>query len=150
MSKIVAYMVTWTTYGSWLPGDERGYVKDGRILRSDARILRQNAKRQKHVTVRLNTKEREMIREVIIAEARRAKHKIEALVVYSNHVHLLARPHRDSIEETTGRYKSLTTRALWENGRKGRIWTKGFDKRYCFKEEDLERRVGYIENHKGD
>jgi hypothetical protein len=29
MSKIIGYMVTWTTYGSWLPGDERGYVKDG-------------------------------------------------------------------------------------------------------------------------
>jgi REP element-mobilizing transposase RayT len=106
--------------------------------------------RQKDVAVKLDRKERQIVREVIIAEAGKAKHKIEALVVYSNHVHLLARPHRDSIEKTTGRYKSLTTRALWENGRKGRIWTKGFDKRYCFSEGDIERRVGYIQNHKGD
>ena len=141
MPKIVGYMVTWTTYGSWLPGDERGYVRDGKILSGDARTLRQNVKRQKDVTVRLNRREREVVREVIVGEAARAEHGIEGLVVYSNHVHLLARPHRDSIEEITGRYKSLTTRALWENGRKGRIWTKGFDKRYCFNEEDLEPMV---------
>ena len=29
---MIAYMVTWTTYGSWLQGDKRGYVKDGQIL----------------------------------------------------------------------------------------------------------------------
>ncbi len=150
MSKIVGYMVTWTTYGSWLPGDERGYVKDGQILPGDVRILRRNIKRQKKATVKLDTKEKQIVKQVIIAEARRIKHKIEALVVYSNHVHLLARPPCDSIEEVTGRYKSLTTRALWENGRKGRIWTKGFDKRYCFSEEDLERRIDYIQNHKDD
>jgi hypothetical protein len=52
MPKIAAYMVTWTTYGSWLPGDERGYVKDGQILAGDASILRQSAKRQKDVAVK--------------------------------------------------------------------------------------------------
>jgi len=32
MSKLVGYMVTWTTYGSWLQGDKRGFVKDGKIF----------------------------------------------------------------------------------------------------------------------
>jgi hypothetical protein len=30
MKRIIGYMVTWTTYGSWLQGDKRGLV-----LRSD-------------------------------------------------------------------------------------------------------------------
>ena len=30
--RAIAYMLTWATYGSWLQGDERGYVKDGVIL----------------------------------------------------------------------------------------------------------------------
>ena len=25
-------MITWTTYGTWLQGDNRGYVKNGKIL----------------------------------------------------------------------------------------------------------------------
>jgi hypothetical protein len=28
-------MITFTTYGTWLQGDERGYVKNGRILPGD-------------------------------------------------------------------------------------------------------------------
>ncbi len=27
MSEPIAYFLTWTTYGSWLPGDSRGWVK---------------------------------------------------------------------------------------------------------------------------
>ena len=27
MSDMVGYMLTWTTYGTWLQGDERGWVK---------------------------------------------------------------------------------------------------------------------------
>ena len=25
----LAYFITWTTYGTWLPGDKRGWVKAG-------------------------------------------------------------------------------------------------------------------------
>ena len=150
MAKIVGYMLTWTTYGTWLPGDERGYVKDGEILPDDIKILKRNRKRQKQTAVKLDKKEKQIVKQVIIDEAIRIKQKVEALVVYSNHVHLLARPHSDSIEKVAGRYKSLTTRALWKNGRKGRIWTRGFDKRYCFNEVELEQRKDYIQKHKDD
>ncbi len=30
MAEPLAYLITWTTYGSWLPGDERGWVEKGR------------------------------------------------------------------------------------------------------------------------
>ncbi len=29
MASMIGYMLTWTTYGTWLRGDKRGYVKDG-------------------------------------------------------------------------------------------------------------------------
>ena len=32
MVKTLGYMVTWTTYGTWLQGDEQGYVKKGKVL----------------------------------------------------------------------------------------------------------------------
>jgi hypothetical protein len=42
MSKTVGYMVTWTTYGTWLQGEKKGFVKDGegarRILNLELRI----------------------------------------------------------------------------------------------------------------
>jgi REP element-mobilizing transposase RayT len=147
MSKIVGYMLTWTTYGSWLPGDKRGYVDNGKILLGDVKTLQRNKQRQKSPVVKLNPREKRIVKQTILAEAERIDHKIEALAVYSNHIHLLARPHTESIEEIVGRYKSMTTRILWENGRKGRIWSKGYDKRFCFTEDELTTRIRYIQKH---
>jgi len=29
MAKTLGYMITWTTYGTWLQGGEKGFVKNG-------------------------------------------------------------------------------------------------------------------------
>ena len=91
-----------------------------------------------------------LVRQVILNEAERMAQEVEALAVCSNHIHMVARPHSESIEEVAGRYKSVTTRALWQHGRKGRIWTKGFDKRFCFTEQELAQRIQYVKNHNDD
>ena len=147
MSRIVGYMLTWTTYGTWLPGDQRGYVKDGQILPGDIRTLERNKKRQKSSIVKLDITEKEIVSKIILAEAKRIGHQIEACIVFSNPVHLVARPNSESIEEVVGRYKSVTTRALWQHGLKGRIWTKGYDKRFCFSEKEFTARIKYVQNH---
>ena len=148
MSKIVGYMLTWTTYGSWLPGDKRGYVENGKILSGDESILQRNKERQKSNNVKLNSKEKQIVNKAVLSEAEKIGQQVEALVVYSNHIHILTRPHKKSLEEIVSRYKSITTRALWGNGRMGRIWTKGYDKRFCFTEDDIKKRTQYIRNHK--
>lgn len=146
MSKLVGYMVTWTTYGSWLQGDNRGYVENGRILKSNETILKVCEKLQKGQTVKLNQQEKEIVRTAILKEAERVGQKIETLVICTNHVHFAARPGNKSIERTVCMYKSAATRAL-RNWRTGPIWTKSFDKRFCFTEDDLIRRIQYIKNH---
>jgi len=143
-------MLTWTTYGSWLPGDKRGYVQDGQILPGNVRTLERNKQRQRSTTVRLSTREKQIVHRVILTEAQKLVHQIEVCAVFSNHVHLVARPHSESIEEVVGRYKSVTTRALWQHGRKGRIWTKGYDKRFCFTEGNLTARIKYVNKHNLD
>ncbi|MDD5327031.1 MAG: transposase [Phycisphaerae bacterium] len=140
-------MVTWTTYGSWLPGDNRGYVKEGRILPADNKLLQANKARQKSPTVKLKAQEKKIVRKEILAEAKKIGHEIIVLAVCTNHIHLLARPHSQSIEDLAGKYKSLTTRALWKYGREGRIWTKGYDKRFCFSEDELIQRTRYVNKH---
>jgi REP element-mobilizing transposase RayT len=147
MSQIIGYMLTWTTYGSWLPGDERGYVKAGQILPANPQVLKASKKRQKSPPVKLNKQEIKLVQQVILTEAERIGHNIPALSVRNNHVHLVLLPHSESIEDTAGRYKSITTRALWKLGRKGRIWTKGYDKRFCFSEKELVTRIKYVQNH---
>ena len=146
MSRLVGYMVTWTTYGSWLPGDKRGYIENGRILEGNKQIHKACEKLQKHPTVKLNQMEKEIVRTAIIKEAERIGQKIETLVVCSNHIHIASRPGVKSIERTVCMYKSAATRAL-RSRRKGPVWTKSFDKRFCFSEADFASRIKYIKKH---
>jgi REP element-mobilizing transposase RayT len=147
MLRTIGYMLTWTTYGSWLQGDERGYVKDGRILHGDKKLVELCEKFQKGHTVKLRRNEKDIVREAILNEAERIGYTIEALAVCSNHIHLVARYFPEPIGQIVSRFKNVTTSALRKHGRAGRVWTRGFDKRFCFDNEDLDRRIQYVKNH---
>jgi REP element-mobilizing transposase RayT len=148
MLELMGYMATWNTYGRWLPGDERGYVNNtGQKLAGNNGLLQISEERQKYPTVILKNKEKKIAEQIILAEAEKIGHKIIALAVCTNHVHLLAKPHQQSIENIIGRYKSLTTRAFWEYGRKGKIWARGFDKQFCYSIKELTARIDYVQKH---
>ena len=147
MPKTLGYMLTWTTYGTWLQGDERGYVKDGQILRGDKKLVEICEKFQQEPTVKLKHNEKDIVRRAIVNEAERIGYTIEALAVCSNHIHLVARYFPEPIGQTVSRFKNVTASALRKHGRAGRVWTRGFDKRFCFKQEDLVRRIQYVKNH---
>jgi REP element-mobilizing transposase RayT len=83
----------------------------------------------------------------ILNEAKRIGMYIEALAVRHNHIHLVARLFPEPIGQTVSRVKNVTSYTLRKHGRIGRIWTRGFDKRYCFSNEDLSRRIKYVNNH---
>ena len=148
MPELMGYMATWNTYGRWLPGDERGYVNNtGQKLAGNNGLLQISEERQKYPTVILKNKEKKIAEQIILAEAEKIGHKIIALAVCTNHVHLLAKAHQQSIENIIGRYKSLTTRAFWEYGRKGKIWARGFDKQFCYSIKELTARIDYVQKH---
>ena len=147
MLKTVGYMLTWTTYGSWLQGDERGYVKDGRILHGDKELVALCEKFQKEHTVKLTHNEKDIVRLAILNEAERIGQTVEALAVCSNHIHLVSRYFPEPIGRTVSRFKNVAAAALRSDGRAGRVWTRGFDKRFCFDQQDLIRRIQYVNNH---
>jgi len=147
---MIGYMVTWTTYGSWLPGDERGYVKHGKTLAGDSRILKASQERQKSAIVKLDSRQKTYVRRAILDEAERIGQTIEALAVCTNHVHLVARPSRESIEAAVSRYKNVAMFALRKQNHLGRLWTRGFDKRFCFDERSLKDRIEYVQRHDRD
>jgi REP element-mobilizing transposase RayT len=140
-------MLTWTTYGTWLQGDKRGYVKDGQILEGDLKLFELCKALQKGQTVKLTKSEREIVQQVISSESQRIGQKIEAMAVCTNHLHLAARPCDKSVERIVSMYKSVATRALRVTGRSGPIWTTGFDKRFCFTNADLSGKIKYIQKH---
>jgi len=147
MAKTVGYMVTWTTYGSWLQGDKRRYVKDGEVLDGDEHIYRLCKKLQKGPAVKLTSKEQTVVHQTIITEAEKTGQQVVALAVCSNHVHLVVRWSYHPIGKIVSRYKNAAMFALYKLGRSGRIWTRGYDKKFCFTEDELARRIKYVKNH---
>ncbi len=149
MAKTIGYMLTWTTYGSWLQGNKRKYVKDGRILPQNEELEGANLRSLTKSPVRLSFKQRRIVEEAIRQKAIQFGQRIYALSVCARHVHLVAEYTPKPIGIVVQRYKSCAVRALRKEGMQGRIWTAGFDKRYCFDTNSLRRRIDYVnDNHR--
>ena len=148
MAKTVGYMVTWTTYGTWLQGDERGWVKEGITYQAYPRIEEANRKQMQHPAVRLTKGERDVVREAILGKARERKQKVCAISVGANHVHIVLEYDACPISQVVQAYKNSATVSLKKNGLCCRAWTGGYDKRYCFDEESLRKRIEYVERHR--
>jgi len=144
---MVGYMITWTTYGTWLQGDKRGYVKDGNIIEGNEGLHKANAARLKNPPTKLNGEHRNIVHQAIVRKGEEIGQKTYAIAVCSNHVHIVADHTSDSIEQVVSYYKNAARLALRGSGLVGRIWTKGFDKRFCFDGEELESKIRYVENH---
>ncbi len=83
-------MVTWTTYGTWLQGDKRRYVQEGKVLPANTVLVNANKRLQKYNIVRLTALQKKVAEDAILREAERIGQRILALAVCSNHVHLVA------------------------------------------------------------
>jgi len=147
MAKTLGYMVTWTTYGTWLQGDERQYVKDGQILPANNALAAANIRALTKNPVRLSFNQRRIVEEAIKQKAIRFGQQIYALAVCTNHVHLVAKYIPRPIGVVVQRYKNCAVRALRKTGVQGRVWTNGFDKRYCFDRDTLQQKINYVNSH---
>jgi REP element-mobilizing transposase RayT len=147
MAKTLAYMVTWTTYGTWLQGDKRGYVKDGQILKPDADLEEVNLRNLQKHPVRLTTIQKEIVNQAIASKAEQLGQNILAIAVCQNHVHLVIAYNGTPIEFSVKHYKNAAILALRKHGHQGRVWSGGFDKRFCFDEKSLRKRIDYVNDH---
>lgn len=148
MPKIVGYMLTWTTYGTWLQGDDRGYVQNGEIKQFNKKLKTANKKLQKSKSVRLTENQKRIAKNAIIKESERIGQKVFAVAVCSNHVHMVVGAGYETIENSASRYKNVTTCALKQTGLSQKVWTRGFNKKFCFTPEQLKTRINYVQRHK--
>ena len=147
MAKTLGYMITFTTYGTWLQGDKRGFVKDGKTYAGNESLADSNKQNLSKNTVRLSKTHRAIAAQAIFEKADRLGQNILALTVCSNHIHLVADNVPVPIGKFVSHYKNAAQAALRKAGLAGRVWTKGFDKRYCFDEQALKSRIDYVNSH---
>ena len=147
MQKVLGYMLTWTTYGSWLQGDRRKYVKDGQILAPDSSLERKNKENMRYPKVSLTASQKEIVKKALIEESAELNQKIHALTVKKNHIHLVVDCNFVSASSAVSHYKNAARLAVRQNGFIGKLWTKGFSVRYCFNENQLNKIIQYVTGH---
>jgi REP element-mobilizing transposase RayT len=147
MAKTVGYMITWTTYGTWLQGEKKRFVKDGEVRGENVAIKKDCEKKLEGEPVRLSRNEKNIVRDAILDAAKRFNQKILAIAVYSNHVHIVCEYVNVPIDVVVGYYKNAGRVALQKSGFEGRVWTRGYDKRFCFDEKELKARIKYVNEH---
>lgn len=147
MGKTLGYMVTWTTYGTWLQGDKRGFVRKGKILRASTKLEQDNRKRQSSDKVSLTQEQREIVRNSVLREAESIKENVLAISVRSSHIHTVIEGGGKPISTVVNRFKTAAYYALKECGFEGKVWTNGYDRRFCFSERELKARVDYVNKH---
>lgn len=147
MAKTVGYMITFTTYGSWLQGDAKGFAANGEIRGENIALKKSNIRSLTRTAVRLGRREREIVKSAIIEAAKRFQQKILAIAAYSSHVHIVCEYVDVPINVIAGCYKNAGRVALQKNGFKGKVWTSGYDRRFCFNEKELKTRIDYVSKH---
>jgi REP element-mobilizing transposase RayT len=150
MAKTLGYMITFTTYGTWLQGDERGFVKDCTTYAANQALADSNKQDLSKSPVRLSKDHRAIAAKAIYEKADKLNQKILALVVCSNHIHVVVDYVPIPMGKVVSYYKDAAQVALRKVGLTGRVWTKGFDKRYCFDEQALKSRIDYVNSHPKD
>ncbi len=148
MSGILATMVTMTTYGTWLRGDERGWTEDGRARDPNPQLVEADGRRLEHAPFRFGDDSLLAMGHAIgDSLVVRISLRIWAMSVRSTHVHLLYGPTPHSPAAVVKCAKDAARYAL----RLGRpLWTEGYDKRYCFDVDAVRERIRYIEDHNAE
>ena len=131
MEKGRAYFLTFSTYGSRLPGREKGsYRWDSRFIKPNRGLYAYVEKRLNEPSVEFSLEERALVHDALMECARRFSWKIDALNVRKEHVHIvLFAPSDESPDEIVRKLKTGATYALYENNFRGvgtRVWTKSF------------------------
>jgi len=158
MSIPVAYLITWTTHGSWLHGDVRGSVArqgenhpDGPVIAPNAARVRFERSELKRPALLLDLPRRTIVRATIRKHAGIRAWDLIALNVRSNHVHVvLACP--CSPEKAMGELKAWCSRRLRESGAiEGdvRVWTRHGSTRHLFDPQAVSSAIGYVTDGQG-
>ena len=156
MPEALAYFLTWPTYGTWLPGDQRGWVKrgEGFQLPDSVRELDAQALMTEDACL-LDDEQRRLVEGTIADHCRIRGWHLHVVNCRTNHVHVVVTADRDP-DTVRDQFKAWCTRKLkaLEQARTGpgnigasireNWWAERGSGRYLGDEESLEAAIQYV------
>jgi hypothetical protein len=161
------WLITWTTYGTWLPGDPRGfrtwraqqyvapparYAANGEPTYSarQFRALHQKNLDACQPTV-LNGRWQQIVLESLRSELDTIAVDSAIVAIAPTHVHWLARFGPLGIRPIVARLKAAATRALHGNGMDAnRVWAKGCSMKSLRGQNAFDNAFAYVERHRSE
>ncbi|MCL2346710.1 MAG: transposase [Planctomycetaceae bacterium] len=149
----LAYFITFTCYGTWLHGDERGSVDDEHnkygheFVAFDMNRLGQSSVNMKGDALTLDAKQRRLITDAIQNVCEYRQWKLLKVSVRTNHVHVVVsadiKPENVMLD-----FKRYATRRLVDaneipSGTK--LWTRHGSTRYLWNEDSVANACRYVE-----
>ncbi len=154
----LAYFITFTTYGTWLPGDVRGSVsrkhnEPGTPVRPPSTMRRTMAmSKMKHEPQTLDSPQRGLVEDTIRRACEYRGWYLQALNVRTNHVHLLVSGHVRG-EKIMNDVKAWSTRRLREQGliaAHREVWTSHGSTRKLWRKEHVSAAWHYVVHGQGE
>jgi hypothetical protein len=154
MGDPLAYFLTWTTYGTWLPGDERGWVeRPGQFRPPNPRLKAAAESLLKEAPCVLDAEQRRLVEETIAKHCTIRGWHLHIVNCRTKHVHVVVtadvRP-----EIVRDQFKAWCTRRLKELERARNAasagpvrchwWTEGGSQRWLNDDESLFQATVYV------
>ncbi len=160
------WLLTWTTYGTWLPGDDRGFVSPVRsssfdpwrkenvrgttYSRSMPGLKHASQSRLKCPPILLNSSQADALLSQFHETANHRHWQILAVAIMRTHIHLISAvagdPDPDSILKDYKAYASRKLNSRWEKPASGTWWTESGSKRKKWNYAAVVRAVRYVAN----
>ena len=145
MDDPIAYFLTWTTYGTWLPGDARGWVEYRHGWQTPASLLADysSTKMVEDACV-LTMQQHGLVQQQIEETCNRRNWRLHAVNCRSNHVHLVVTAVGVDTKKIRIDLKAWTARVLKKSDpNRQRWWSERGSIHWLYDENDLEAAIRY-------
>ena len=147
MDDPLGFFLTWTTYGTWLPGDSRGWVEYHKGWQLPVPILELEATaRMSEDACRLTLDHRRAVEHQIAETCRHRGWFLHAVNCRTNHVHVVVSAPGTNPTKIRTSLKAWATRCLKEqyDSTRENWWSERGSIRFLFDEKSLEAAVVYV------
>jgi REP element-mobilizing transposase RayT len=149
----IGFLLTWTTYGSWLQGDARGWMsKPGQLHSHNPHRLEVSRQRMKESELTLDPADRQLVEQVIAEHCRIRGWVLHAVRCRTQHVHVVLTAIDRAPDEVRDQLKAWCTRRLKDRRRtiasgtvRRRWWTQSGSKRRLYEADHLLAAIRYVQ-----
>lgn len=143
----IAYFLTWVTYGTWLPGDSRGWVEYRRGWKLPDPIRELEAKaRMTEDACRLSSEQRKAVEDQIAKTCLHRAWHLHAVNCRSNHIHVVVTAVETKPKKIRRDLKAWATRCLKQqfDADRQNWWAERGSIRWIYDEDTLHDVIVYV------